>query len=798
MKSNEMRRTSVHSQERHAELPPDNSSTEDLPAGKTIAVFEGSFAPLARPPRSAKPWYRDREYFVSGWTSKQIWKAAFVEGVATAGIVYVSGQITATLINYGSAQIGAYVGLSTFFLLTVFIYATAAGTGGHMNPMITFSAMISGICPVPRGLFCLKNLHTCEANDKGEGIIYLIGQTTGSALAGGLLRGTWGRERAIRFQGGGCFYDTSQITASQAFLNEITSSFILLYLAYGVGLDPRQALVFGPRFGPILVGFSVAIIAFASSGVVPGYAGAQMHPARCFGYGIARQDFEGQWIWWFGPAIAAMLLALIDRCIANQQSCRFPVKSNRGRKQGSTNKPDTVEKLLARIRGSSVHDQVVAALLQSSAQKQTQAPYESFQTPQSETNSISTIPAPHLLSATNSHRRSPSSEDDSRRPLCGDMAEQRNGATAFISPLHILAAAVDTEAASRSPSPYPAAPTTALSTNSEADMKWSIAMSVKSLETIQAIIIMQYWAPVSTRQLEDPYWLFLNHATQLAREIAGKSEEFKMRLKRNFERTWLYIFVADKSFGIITGRSLRVSWKDMPDNAGNWWQESCTVPWDRMVSGLVAMRRSLLEVNESSQDRGNSITSIVTWHDHAFNKLTQFRIDSLATGSLDYTAPVRILGFYHDHSILVFNAQAPLRYFSAPTKAIKRGGQAITDIEKATLKLKAIPKHLQKIARGLPASSHAPLYLSLSQFFVGQLEEATSRMNDGTITNGALNQDDGTGEMWALDDGSVIDPAMWFDMGFLTSSQQPSFSEADAGLTTTSLNDFTHQPADAS
>lgn len=69
-----------------------------------------------------------------------------------------------------------------------------------------------------------------------------------------------------------------------------------------------------------------------------------------------------------------------------------------------------------------------------------------------------------------------------------------------------------------------------------------------------------------------------------------------MRLLRNFERTWLYIFIADKSFGIITGRSLRVNWNDMPADAGNWWQKPLTEPSDRLISGLVAMRKGLVRV----------------------------------------------------------------------------------------------------------------------------------------------------------------------------------------------------------
>ena len=67
-------------------------------------------------------------------------------------------------------------------------------------------------------------------------------------------------------------------------------SFALLFLAFGVGLDPRQALFFGPRYGPLLVGMAVGTGTFASSGMAPGYSGAQMHPARCFGFGVAKRD----------------------------------------------------------------------------------------------------------------------------------------------------------------------------------------------------------------------------------------------------------------------------------------------------------------------------------------------------------------------------------------------------------------------------------------------------------------------------------------------------------------------------
>lgn len=134
-----------------------------------IAKFDGSFAPTARPVEPLhRPWYKDREYLIGGWLNPSVWKAAvslahgpfivptshvqqFIEAVGTSCIVYVSGNISTTLMSYHTVQIGAYIGISNVFLISVFIYATAALTGGHLNPMISFSAIFAGICPVSRG-----------------------------------------------------------------------------------------------------------------------------------------------------------------------------------------------------------------------------------------------------------------------------------------------------------------------------------------------------------------------------------------------------------------------------------------------------------------------------------------------------------------------------------------------------------------------------------------------------------------------------------------------------------------------
>ena len=101
------------------------------------------------------------------------------------------------------------------------------------------------------------------------------------------------------------------MSAGQVFLNECFASLAYLYLTFGVGIEPKQGLLFGPRLAPLLAGGVLGLVTFATSGILPGYAGAQMNPARCFGYGIARGDMSDQWIWWFADAAAALVMAFL-------------------------------------------------------------------------------------------------------------------------------------------------------------------------------------------------------------------------------------------------------------------------------------------------------------------------------------------------------------------------------------------------------------------------------------------------------------------------------------------------------
>ena len=131
-------------------------------------------------------------YFTDGWNDISIWKSAvsrhwsfkgsvvddvvcqFIECVGSTTLCYISALIHITIGSFNTSQAAAYVGITNIFLISLFIYALAPASGGHVNSLVTFTTMTAGLTSFSRG------------------ILYMIGQTAGAGLAGGLIRGSFG------------------------------------------------------------------------------------------------------------------------------------------------------------------------------------------------------------------------------------------------------------------------------------------------------------------------------------------------------------------------------------------------------------------------------------------------------------------------------------------------------------------------------------------------------------------------------------------------------------------------------
>ncbi|KAJ8102406.1 aquaporin-like protein [Lipomyces tetrasporus] len=262
------------------------------------AQFQGSFAAGTRQDqwtveKEPGTWNAIYDYVTYGWNKKTIWKSAFIEFIGTAFQVYIMAMMSITVVNFQSPYLPAYAGVVGAIYISLFIYGTAAASGGHLNPMITFSTLLAGLTEFPRA------------------VLYILAQTAGAVLAGGMIRGCLGKATTEKYQGGGCFLNnstTDSFSIGQAFLLETIFSLICIFLAFGIGLDPRQAQLFGPSIGPAMVGVTVGVLIFASAGLgFPGYSGPSFNPGRCLAYSVARHDFENQWIFWIGPMAAAFV-----------------------------------------------------------------------------------------------------------------------------------------------------------------------------------------------------------------------------------------------------------------------------------------------------------------------------------------------------------------------------------------------------------------------------------------------------------------------------------------------------------
>ncbi|KAF5670050.1 Aquaporin PIP-type [Fusarium heterosporum] len=232
-------------------------------------------------------------------TNINLWKAALIEGIGTLFFVYITiwANISPNVIPATPTQqlgvfdnaifIGPLIGgIINLILITLFITSFGAISGAHFNPLITFATFCARLCSLPRM------------------ILYIAFQISGGALAGLLIRASWGGRD---FKVGGCWLFTEVVPPRQIFVVELVSATILLFLAFGVGLDPRQAKVIGPALGPFLVGLTVGTMSFTSAFARYGYGGAGMNPARCMGAFVGSVFPSWHWIHWVANGIACII-----------------------------------------------------------------------------------------------------------------------------------------------------------------------------------------------------------------------------------------------------------------------------------------------------------------------------------------------------------------------------------------------------------------------------------------------------------------------------------------------------------
>jgi MIP family channel proteins len=218
-------------------------------------------------------------------------KPFVAEFIGTFGFVFVSvGTIAADQMLSGRlGPIGII--LASGIALAAMMSATAALSGGHLNPAITF------------GLFLARKV------DRGTAVTYIFSQCLGALVAMLVL------EFAMPTMSlAAVWFGTPRLGVNISPISglgiEFILTFLLMFVFYGTMIDQRA-----PKVGGLFVGLMYVVGLFVAGPI----SGGAFNPARHFGPALISGIVDNFWIYWIGPAAGAALAAIIYNLILERQ-----------------------------------------------------------------------------------------------------------------------------------------------------------------------------------------------------------------------------------------------------------------------------------------------------------------------------------------------------------------------------------------------------------------------------------------------------------------------------------------------
>jgi MIP family channel proteins len=174
------------------------------------------------------------------------------------------------------------VALAHGVVLAVLVSSFGAVSGGHFNPAVTLGLWIAGQIDVVKG------------------VAYMVAQLLGGAAAGFALAYFFADVGpAVPALGEG-------VDVIEGILLEAIMTTVLLFAVFGTAVDAR-----GPKIGGLAIGLAVAAdILFGGP-----LTGAAMNPARWFGPAVAAGAFDNWFVWWIGPFLGAIVVAVLYRAL---------------------------------------------------------------------------------------------------------------------------------------------------------------------------------------------------------------------------------------------------------------------------------------------------------------------------------------------------------------------------------------------------------------------------------------------------------------------------------------------------
>jgi len=209
-------------------------------------------------------------------------KALIAEFIGTFALIFIGvGAIAANFLNGGDPGLTG-IALAHGLTIAVMVSATAAISGGHLNPAVTIA------------LFFAQKI------DAVNTIGYIIAQCLG-ALAAAFMIALCVPQVALNEIGMGTPALTEGVSVGMGLLTEIILTFFLVFVVYGTAVDKRA-----PKMGGLFIGLTVTLDILMGGPIT----GAAMNPARYLGPAIVEGDLSNVWLYWLGPVIGGILAAV--------------------------------------------------------------------------------------------------------------------------------------------------------------------------------------------------------------------------------------------------------------------------------------------------------------------------------------------------------------------------------------------------------------------------------------------------------------------------------------------------------
>ncbi|KAG5547785.1 hypothetical protein RHGRI_013466 [Rhododendron griersonianum] len=246
--------------------------------------------------------------------SLDVWRASMGELLGTAVLVFMLDTIVISTYEMETKTPNLIMSALIALTITVLLLAVGPVSGGHINPVISFSAALVGLISITRA------------------VIYIAAQCLGAVLGALALRAVASSAVEQAFSLGGCTLTvvapgphgpvTIGLETGRALWLEIICTFVFLFASIWMAFDVRQMKNLGHVIVFAVIGLVLGLLVFISTTITAtkGYAGAGINPARCFGPAIVRQGhlWNGHWVFWVGPAIGCVAFYLYTKIIPHQ------------------------------------------------------------------------------------------------------------------------------------------------------------------------------------------------------------------------------------------------------------------------------------------------------------------------------------------------------------------------------------------------------------------------------------------------------------------------------------------------